>query len=273
MWACGSSTELVDGGGDGDSAAGDRRRGTTRRAPNRCARRWRACRCACRCSSSAARCGRRRDRSTAERRRFVERHRRACWPGRRRVEAGRGEDALGRGAGAWACRRGWRTRVRAARAATRSPARTIATACIGLFDERGYTTACGSPTANSMSPDGAERHHRAEVHRLVEVVASGDGDAGRTSSGVAIGVLPWGVACGRLVVPAGPWRGRMVTRSLSITSWRSPTSVSSACAIAAPGMARIGADRPEQGRAGEAEPNATAGCRSMVRAVMRGRNR
>ena len=61
-----------------------------------------------------------------------------------------------------------------------------------------------------------------------------------------------------------------MVRWLSITSWRSPKLLMTAWAIAAAGMARMAPTAPRIAAPAIAEPKAMAGCRSIVRAVMRG---
>ena len=66
---------------------------------------------------------------------------------------------------------------------------------------------------------------------------------------------------------------RTSTRSLLMTWWRSPQSEISAWAIAAPGSASTAPTAPSTAAPPSAAPNASAGCSSIVRAVMRGENR
>ena len=58
-----------------------------------------------------------------------------------------------------------------------------------------------------------------------------------------------------------------------ITWWRSPQSAINAWAIAAAGSASTAPTAPSTAAPPSAAPNASAGCSSIVRAVMRGENR
>ena len=55
-----------------------------------------------------------------------------------------------------------------------------------------------------------------------------------------------------------------------MTSCRSPTLLSTACTIAAAGNASTAPTAPSTAPPAMAEPKASAGCSSIVRAVMRG---
>ena len=58
-----------------------------------------------------------------------------------------------------------------------------------------------------------------------------------------------------------------------MTWWRSPQSLTIAWPIAAAGRARTAPTAPSTAAPPSAAPNASAGCSSIVRAVMRGENR